>query len=159
ITSERDVAREYARVKLQSELVAQAARASETEQELPGLPERPPVRELDAWHPARLATVACSLALSVGLVVFAGSMYWSEGSALRGDGMALALEDFEKVNPRMVVTGPAVITPGAPLRYEVSLENLHGDALADQRVEASLRDIEDNVVWNESGPTSGDGKR
>jgi hypothetical protein len=158
ITSDRQVAREYARVKLQSELLAQAARANQAERELPQLPDRP-AKTGRRLSRARLIVFSGSLALSLGLLLFAGVTYWSEGTALRGPAVAQALEAFEKdKHPRMVVVGPQVLQPDTSNTYEVTIQSLDGEALR-APVTATLQDLDGNELWNEALETSADGKQ
>ena len=119
ITSDRDVAREYARVKLQSELVAQAAKASDAESEMPSLPERPLLARAASRSPAQYIALAGSLALSVGLLLFAGVMNWSEESPLHDTALALRLEEFDLKNPRMIVVGRPTLERDAANTFEV----------------------------------------
>lgn len=158
ITSDRQVAREYARVKLQSELLAQAAKANPDERELPELQDRPTKTER-RLSGATLGVFSGSLALSLGLLVLAGMTYWLDGTALRGPAVAQALADFEQENhPRMVVVGPQVLQPDANNTYEVTIQNLDGEALS-APVMATLQDLDGNELWNESLKTSADGKQ
>src|SRR5689334_12127132 len=91
ICSDRAVAREYARVKLQSELVAQAARATAEEKSLASMPRDALAMPAHANRPvsaARFVTVAASLALSIGMLAYAAGVYWSPESPLRGSVLA-----------------------------------------------------------------------
>lgn len=159
ITSDRQVAREYARVKLQSELLAQAARAKQTERELPALPERPRLAVADrGMSSIRLAALACSLALSVGLLLFAGSVYWSNETTLRGPAVAQALEGFQDRYPRLMVVGPAELVRGATNTYEVNVQTLDGEPL-EAPIKASLEDRNGTEVWYQPAFTDSTGKR
>src|SRR5262245_40210451 len=74
ICSDRTVAREYARVKLQSELVAQAARATAAEKDLASLPREAlamPAHLARRMSVARLTAITASLALSIGMLIYA----------------------------------------------------------------------------------------
>lgn len=158
ITSDRQTAREYARVKLQSELVGEAARANQAERDLPSLAERPGKAAARDRSAARWAVFVGSLALSLGLLLYAGASYWSGQSVLHGPTVAERLEEFERSNPRLIVTGPDELQPDAANTYEVRVETVGGEALEAAPIEASLEDRSGQTVWRETARTDTDGK-
>jgi hypothetical protein len=93
------------------------------------------------------------------LLLFAGVMYWSDETTLRGPVVAQALEDFEEQqHPRMVVVGPQVLSPNEDNTYEITTQSLSGGALSTP-LQASLEDQDGNRLWHESLQTGADGKQ
>jgi len=157
ITSDRDVARMYARVKLQSELVGQAARASTQPGEWSILPDGAPARPAQqAPIAARVAINALSMALSFLLLVYAGSVYWPDNSPIRSVATAQVWDSFEKTYPRLMVTGPAVLQRGESTQYQVLLKTLDDEPLQ-MAVEASLAEANGQTVWREKAATDASG--
>lgn len=157
ITSDRQIAREYARVKLQSELVGLAACANQAERDMTTLVERPGKLADRDRSPARWAAYVSSLALSLGLLIYAGTSYWTGQSVLQGPAVAERLEEFERSNPRLIVTGPDELQPDAANTYEVRVETVGGEAL-EAPIEASLEDRNGQTVWSETAQTDAEGK-
>jgi hypothetical protein len=145
ITSDRDVAREYARVKLQSELVAQAAKAAEPARELPRWVEKTQRWSAETNRRGRLIVAMGSLALSLGLVLYAG-LSWTNQTALQGDEVAQALEQRF---PRLLVTGKTELAEGTVNYFDLQVETVTGEPLS-LPVEASLDDIDGNRLWSKT---------
>jgi hypothetical protein len=149
ITSDRAVAREYARVKLQIELVASAARASAEA----GSWDTPPtplvsstVDQRQRW--GRRAVSALSTCLALMLLAVGGAAYWAETSLSSGQG---GWKETAAAHPRMIVTGPSVLDRSelhfAP-QYEVLLQSVDQQPLP-MPLEAMLQNTKGDVVWNE----------
>ena len=98
ISSDRDVARTYARVKLQTELVAQAAKAAQSDCECLPQPSLRVARSARGSKAGRALATACSLALSIALLFYAGHLYLSDESPVCGRWSSLAGEPGRRVS-------------------------------------------------------------
>jgi hypothetical protein len=161
ITSDRAVACQYARIKLQSELAAQGA----------------PAAGLTAWsdwpggklagtaaHPAplersrrigRTVVTGISLAWALGLLLAAGAAVWSDSASGRPN--AASWSSVADAYPRLLVTGPSTLHRNRPARYEVMMERFDSTPLP-LSVRAQLTDLGGTTVWQQQAAGDKEGR-
>jgi hypothetical protein len=163
ISSDRNVAREYARVKLKSELVARAARASCQAGELPNLAGDAAkvslahgLRSRRNAQVGRWITTGATSLLAIGLLLIVGNAYLRPDSPLLVSTGEQARLRLLETYPRMLVTGPTTLTREHPTKYEVRLQQLDETSLP-MPISASLTDRSGHVVWQATSATDDQG--
>jgi hypothetical protein len=160
IAGDRELAKQYARIKLRAELIASAAKAPQLAEawspQTTSVALKPqPAFRLSA---ARRAAWGLSAALSLGLLLYVGGVYWSDDSPLRPDVAQRTVERLGREHVRLMVTGPAQVRRGEAARYEVTCQRLDNGEPVEAPVETELADISGRVLWRGRTTTSADGK-
>ncbi len=159
ISSDREVARSYARVKLQTELVAQAAKGTHASCEtMPHLEPCLVSRSARRSRVGRVVATACSLALSLALLFYAGHLYLAAESPIRAPVALQAQESLAAAYPRLLVTGPSELQRGRSAEYQVMLTDMAAELPLASTVEARLENENGTVAWREEAVTNTNGR-
>jgi len=166
VTSEPDVARAYARIKLESELIAVAARIDEAQ--LPLSPGEQPSQERHSTSrsvepaPSKQSPSVPKLAQSlnwlvglaaVGLIGFVGYSYWGLDAPATGDLRAVA---WVEQPMRTIVTSPAVFHAEVTNPLSVRTMALDGSPVSTQ-VELRFFNADEDLVLSQSATTDDNG--
>lgn len=161
IRTDPKLARLYSRVKLETELLAQAATATNIHWHSPepsGFKVARAKRLLGkrATFLARIGFTATAAAIAASLLVAASVAYWSDDSPFRESMLAQTYSDLKNASPRLLVTGPAELRAGQEATYEVLVRRLDEQPV-DAEVTAAMRDSHGETFWRENVTTNSEG--